>query len=325
MRLTAVASIGLALLAAPLVAKAQQSGKIYRIGLLGTVPRTEPGAARIWDGFFQGLRQLGWVEGQNIAIEQRYSEGRPERLPALAAELVRLKADVLVAAAYTADAAKAATRTIPIVMTNYGDPVGTGLVASLARPGGNVTGVSTLIPDLAGKQLQLLKEALPQLSRVAVLANPASNPRSLREAEIAARALKVQLQILEVAAPTEFDGALSTATKKSAEALLVLGDPMFFGERARIVELATKNRLPMMGIQVEFAEAGGLLTFGVDQRDSFRRAATYVDRILKGANPAELPVEQPTKFTLAINLKTARALGLTIPQAVLARADQIIE
>jgi putative ABC transport system substrate-binding protein len=160
---------------------------------------------------------------------------------------------------------------------------------------------------------------------VAVLANPASNPRSLREAEIAARALKVQLQILEVAAPTEFDGALSTATKKSAEALLVLGDPMFFGERARIVELATKNRLPMMGIQVEFAEAGGLLTFGVDQRDSFRRAATYVDRILKGANPAELPVEQPTKFTLAINLKTARALGLTIPQAVLARADQIIE
>jgi putative ABC transport system substrate-binding protein len=234
---------------------------------------------------------------------------------------------VIVAAAYTASAAKGATSTIPIVMTNDADPVGNMLVASLARPGGNVTGLSTLSIDLVGKQLALLKEAMPRLSRVAVLSNPAHphHPRSLQEAKVAARTLKVRLQILEARAATEFAGALSLATKESADALFVLGDPWFFGERARIVELAATSRLPLLGTQTEFAAAGGLLTYGIDQRDNFRRAATYVDRILKGAKPGDLPVEEPTKFELVINLKTAKALGLTIPPSLLQRADQVIE
>jgi putative ABC transport system substrate-binding protein len=315
------------LLAVPLAAEAQPAAKVYRIGLLGTVPLTDPGTSHIWDGFLEGLRQLGYVEGQNFVIEGRYSEGRSERLPALAAELVQLKVDVIVAAATTADEAKRTTSTIPIVMTNHGDPVGSRVVASLARPGGNVTGLSALSPALVGKQLQLLKEAVPRVSRVAVLSNPThpSHPTSLQEAEVAARSLKVRLQILEARAPTEVAGAFSTVTKESAGALLVLGDPMFFGERTRIVELAAKSRLPLMSIQKEYAEAGGLLAYGIDQRDSFRRAATYVDKILKGAKPADLPVEQPTKFELVINLKTAKALGLTIPQSVLGRADEVIQ
>ncbi len=322
-----VGTLGLGLLAAPRAAEAQPAGKVFRLGLLGTVPPTDPGTLRIWDGFLEGLRQLGYVEGQNIVIERRFSEGRYERLPALAAELVRLKVDVIVAAAITADEAKRATSTIPIVMTNHGDPVGSGLVASLARPGGNVTGLSGQSPDLVGKQLQLLKEAVPRLSRVAVLSNPThpGHPTSLREAGVAARSLKVRLQILEARVPTEFAGAFSAATKESAGALLVLGDPMFFGERTRIVELAAESPLPLMGIQAEYAEAGGLLAYGIDQRDSFRRAATYVDKILKGAKPGDLPVEQPTKFELVINLKTAKALGLTIPQSLLLRADEVIQ
>ena len=315
------------LLAAPLAGAQQPATKVFRIGLLGTVPLTEPGAARIWGGFFEGLRQLGYVEGQNILIEGRYSEGRSERLPTLAAELVRLKVDVIVAAAYTPDAAKGATSTIPIVMTNDADPVGRGLVASLARPGGNVTGLTTRSSDLVGKHLQLLKEAMPQLSRVAVLSNPAQpqHQPSLRVAEVAARGLKVQLEILEARAPTRLAGALSVVTKESVDALLVLGDPMFFGERRRIAELAAKSRLPLVGNQAEYAEAGGLLTYGIDQRDNFRRAVTYVDKILKGAKPGDLPVEQPTKFELVINMETAKALGLTIPPSLLQRADQVIE
>jgi putative ABC transport system substrate-binding protein len=318
--------IGGGLLAAPRASEAQQPAKLFRLGLLGTVPLTEPGASRIWDGFLEGLRQLGYVEGQNVVIERRFSEGKAERLPDLAAELVRLKVDVIVAAAITADEAKRATSTIPIVMTNHADPLGNRLVTSLARPGGNVTGLSTLSPDLVGKQLQLLKEAVRRLSRVAVLSNPThpGHPRSLRETEVAARSLKVRLQILEARAPTELAAAFSAVTKESADALLLLGDPMFFGERTRIVELAAKNRLPLMGGQTEYAEAGGLLAYGVDHRDSFRRAATYVDKILKGAKPGDLPVEQPTKFELVINLKTAKALGLTIPQSLLQRADQVI-
>ncbi|MBM2844685.1 MAG: transporter substrate-binding protein, partial [Anaerolineales bacterium] len=310
-----IGTLGLGLLAAPFASEAQQPARVFRLGLLGTVPLTEPGSSRIWNGFFEGLRQLGYVEGQNLVIERRFSEGRTERLPDLAADLVRLKVDVIVAAVYAADAAKGATSTIPIVMTNNSDPVGSGLVASLARPGGNVTGLSGQSPDLVGKQLQLLKEAVLKLSRVAVLSNPThpGHPRSLREAEVAARSLKVRLQILEARAPTEFAGAFSAATKESAGALFVLGDPMFFGERTRIVELATKSHLPLMGIQKEYPEAGGLLAYGIDHRDSFRRAATYVDKILKGAKPADLPVEQPTKFELVINMKTAKALGLTIP------------
>ncbi|HEV8439857.1 MAG TPA: ABC transporter substrate-binding protein [Methylomirabilota bacterium] len=316
-----------ALIAAPLAARAQQAAKVWRLGLLGTVPLSEPGSAHIWAGFLEGLQQLGYVEGKGVIIESRFSEGKAERLPDLAAELVRLRVDVIVAAAYTVAAAKGATSTIPIVMTNHGDPVGSGLVASLARPGGNVTGLSGQSPDLVGKQLQFLKEAIPQLSRVAVLSNPAhpDHPRFLREAEVAARALKVRLQIVEARAPTQFAGAFSAATRESAGALFVLGDPMFFGERRRIVELAERNHLPLMGSQSEYAEAGSFLAYGIDQRDSFRRAATYVDKILKGAKPADLPVEQPTKFELVINLKTAKALGLTIPPALLGRADELIQ
>jgi putative ABC transport system substrate-binding protein len=313
------------LLARPLAAEAQQTGKVHRIGLLGTVPLTQPGAARIWGGFFEGLQQLGYVAGQNIVVEGRYSEGRSERLSALAAELVALKVDVIVAAAYTAPAAKRVTSTIPIVMTNDGDPVGNRLVASLARPGGNVTGLSVQGPDLIGKQLQLLKEALPRLSHVAVLSNPAHphHPRSLQGAEVAGRALQVRLQILEARTPSDVAPAFSAATKESANAFLVLGDPMFFGMQEQIVELAAKSRLPLVATQAEYV--GALLTYGVDLRDNFRRAASYVDKILKGAKPADLPVEQPTKFELVINLKTAKALGLTIPPSLLLRADQVIE
>jgi putative ABC transport system substrate-binding protein len=312
---------------APLLAEAQPSGKVFRIGILGTIPLSEPGASRIWNGFFEGMRQLGYGEGQNIIIERRFSEGKYERLPVLAAELVRLQVDVIVAAAYAADAAKAVTSEIPIVMANHDDPVASRLVVSFAKPGGNVTGLSGQYSELVAKQLQLLKEVVPTLSRVGVLLNPThpSGRSRWREADVAARALKVRLQILEARAPSEFAEAFSAAAKESAAALLILGDPMFFGNRAQIVALAAKGRLPLMGIQAEYAEAGGLLAYGIDQRDSFRRAATYVDRILKGAKPADLPIEQPTKFNLVINLKTAKLLGLTIPPSLLARADQIIE
>jgi putative ABC transport system substrate-binding protein len=317
----------LLLLGGPLAIQAQPAAKVFRVGLLGTVPLTNPGAARIWGGFFEGLRQLGYVEGQNLVFEQRYSEGKSERLPALAAELVQLKVDVIVAAAYTPSTAKNATSTIPIVMTNNGDPVGSGLVVSLARPGGNVTGLSVLSTDLVGKWLQLLKEAMPQLSRVAVLSNPTHPNHSLRmrEAELATRSLKVRLQIVEARSSTELAGAFSAATKESADALLIPGDPMFFGERTRIAELAAHSRLPLIANQSEFAEAGGLLAYGPDHRDSFRRAATYVHKILRGAKPGDLPVEQPTKFELILNLMTAKALGVRIPPTVLARADRVVE
>ena len=313
--------------ATSLRAEAQQAGKAYRLGLLGTVPLTNQGAARIWGGFFEGLQQLGYVEGRNIVIEGRYSEGRFERLPGFVAELVRLKVDVIVAATTTTAAAKSVTSTIPIVMTNEADPVGRGLVTSLAKPGGNVTGLTGRVTDLVGKRLQLLKEAMPQLSRLAVLANPLDpdHRSALQEAQVVARTLKLRLEIVEARYPTEIAGAVSAATKGEAGALLVLGGPMLFAEHARIVDLATQGRVPVYGPQREYAEAGGLLTYGIDQRDNFRRAATYVDKILKGAKPADLPVEQPTKFELVVNLKTAKALGLTIPPSVLVRADQVIE
>jgi len=325
--LTGVIASILLLLAAPLAVQAQPATQVFRIGLLGTVPLSEPGAARIWEGLFEGLRQLGYVEGKNLIVEGRYSEGRPERLPALAADLVRVRVDVIVAAAYTPVAAKGATSTIPIVMTNNGNPVGSGLVASLARPGGNVTGMSTLTVEVIGKQLQLLKDALPRVSRVAVLMNPGS-PQYLAhasQAEDAARALAMRLQILHARAPTDLAGAFSAAMKESAEAVVITGDPMFFGERMRIIELAAKSRVPLIANQSEYPEAGGLLSYGTDQRDSFRRAASYVDRILKGIKPGDLPVEQATKFELVVNVKTARTLGVMISPVVLARADRIIE
>ncbi len=318
----------LVVLAAPLAIEAQPAAKVFRIGYLGNLPPTAPEFSRIWDGFLQELRELGYVEGRNIVIEGRWSEGRYERLPTLAAELVRLKVDVIVAIGVPAPhAAKDATSTIPIVFTSHGDPVGSGLVASLARPGGNVTGLSTVTPELLGKQLQLLKEAVLRISRVAALSNP-TNPNHallLREAEVAARALQMRLHILEARVPSEFASAFSAATKESAGALIILADPMFYSQRTRLAELAAKGRLPAMAAQREYAEAGGLLAYGANLLENYRRAAVYVDKILRGAKPGDLPIEQPAKFELVVNLKTAKTLGLTIPQSVLLRADEVIQ
>ncbi len=326
-RLIIALALPLGILAVPLTTDAQPA-TVYRVGVLGTVPPTTPEVSLLWEALVEGLRELGYVEGQNIIIERRLSEGKAERLSDLAAELVRRKVAVIVAAGTPGpEAAKRATAAIPIVMTNHGDPVGSGLVASLARPGGNVTGLSLLSPELVGKQLELLREVVPKVSRVGVLWNPANRTHalSLREAEVAARSLGVQLQILEARAPSEFDSAFAAMTKERAGALLVLGDPMFFGHRTRIAELSAKGRLLSVFLLREHAMAGGLMAYGPSLRDNFRRAATYVDKILKGAKPADLPVEQPTKFELVINLRTAKALGLTIPQSILIRADQVIQ
>jgi len=327
-RRTLLFGLALAPLAAPLATEAQPAGKVYRIGLLGTTPPGDPGAVRVWGAFFQGLRELGYVEGQNLIIERRFSEGRDERLPALAADLVRLRVDVIVAAGGpTPHAAKRATTTIPIVAPNHGDPVGTGLVASLARPGGNVTGLSILNPELTGKRLELLKEAVPRIVRVAVLWNPTSriHPREWSEAEAAARALGLQPRRLPARGLDDYGTAFSAMTQERADALLVLGDATFWFHRMRIAELAAKHRLPAMFAQREHVQAGGLICYGVDLRGNYRRAAAYVDKILKGAKPGDLPIEQPTNFELVINLKTAKALGLTIPQSLLLRADEVIQ
>ena len=314
------------LLATPLAADAQQATKVSRIGFLasgaaaGTAPRLE--------AFRQGLRDLGYVEGRNIAIEYRWAEGKVERLPAFAVELLGLKVDVIVAVS-TPDAlaARKATRTIPIVFVTAGDPVDSGLVAGIARPGGNVTGLSLLAPEIVARQLQTLKEAVPKASRVAVLSNSANpnTPLLVKETEAAARSLGVRLQLLGVRGDDAFDSAFSAVTKERPDALFVLFDPLLFLHRTRIVEFANKNRLPAMYAHREFAEVGGLMAYGADLRDNYRRAAIYVDKILKGAKPADLPVEQPTKFELVINLKTAKALGLTIPPSLLQRADEVIQ
>ncbi len=317
-------SFATAILGAPFVANAQQAGKVYRIGYLGNVPTPPP----LWEAFLRGLRELGWVEGQNIVIERRNAEGRFERLPDLAADLVRLKVDLIVAAGSPAPlAAKRVTNTIPIVMTNAGDPVGSGLVKSLARPGGNVTGLSLLNPALVGKQLELLKEVVPKVTRAAVLTNPGNPARALMltEAEAAMRLLGLQFQVLEARGPAEFEAAFSAMRRERAGALLILSDPMFVGERKRLADLAARSRLPAVSGLRELADAGILMAYGARMSDLFRRAATFVDKLLKGANPADLPVEQPTKFELVINLKTARALGLKIPQSVLIRADEVIQ
>ena len=272
---------------------------------------------------------MGYVDGQNILIEGRYYGNRIERLPALAAELVQLKVDVIVAGAAPApEAVQHATSTIPIVMAYHPDPVGSGLAASLARPGGNVTGMSLLSPELIGKQLQLLKETVPGISRVAVLSNPTvpSNALLLKEADIAARSMNMQLQVLQVPAPGDFARAFSAMTKDRPGGLIVLGGAMFFAERARIAELAAQGHLPSMYSVKQFAEAGGLMTYGPSNRESFRRAATYVDKILKGAKPGDLPIEQPTKFDLIINLKTAegtRAHDPAVGAAARGRGDSL--
>jgi ABC-type uncharacterized transport system substrate-binding protein len=314
-------------LAAPLAAGAQQAGKVYRVGFLSNGWSTA--SAQVVGAFRQGLRELAWVEGQNIVIEYRWAEGRSDRLPDLTAELVRLRVDVLVASAAAATrAAKEATTTTPIVSVGVQDPVALGAVQSLARPRGNITGL-TLTGGLAivGKQLELLKETVPAVSRVAVLWNPA-NPmlrQQLRETEIAARSLSVQLQPVEARSPDEFDRAFSMIIRGRVEALLVTTDPMFAAQGTRLATLAARNRLPAMYGLRRHVEAGGLIAYGANELDVWRRAASYVDRILKGAKPADLPMEQPTRFELVINLKTAKALGLTIPPSLLARADQVIE
>ncbi len=315
--------------AVPLCTAAQQATRVYRIGLLGGSPPTaHVASARLWEAFFQGMRELGYVEGQNIVVEGRWYGEQTEQIPSLAAELVRAKVDVIVAGAAPApEGAARATSTIPIVMANHPDPVGSGLVASLANPGRNVTGLTGLAPELVGKQLQLLKETVPGLSRVAVLRNPSvpSLTPLLRDAEVAARSLKLQLQILEARAPSDFANGFSAMTRDRASGVMVFGSSMFFAERSRIAELAAQSRLPAIYGPREYVVAGGLMAYGAEFRDNWRRAAGYVDKILKGAKPAGLPVEQPTKFELVINAKTARALGITIPQTVLLRADEVIE
>jgi putative ABC transport system substrate-binding protein len=270
---------------------------------------------------------LGYVEGQNIAIEARWAEGKYERLPGLAAELVRLKMDTIVAYGVAIQAAQQATGTIPIVMAAVIDPVGADFVASLARPGGNITGLSSMAPEMVGKQLELLKEVVPAVSRVALLGNPANqgNAAQMREAQDTARQLGVQLQPLEVRSPAEIDGAFAAITAERAGAVIVFADAVLLDHRRRIADLAARRRLPMVSVMVENVEAGGLMAYGPSIAERFRRAATYVAKILKGAKPADLPVEQPIKFELVINMKTAKALGLTIPQSVLLRADELIQ
>ena len=317
----------LALGAAPLAAEAQQVAKVARIGYLS--PHLAAGL-HLRDAFLQGLRDLGYGEGRNIVLEYRDAEGKRERLPALAAELVALKVDVILAEGGTLGprVAMQATTTIPIVFA-AGDPVGSGLVTSLARPGGNVTGLSSIGPELVGKRLELLKQAVPGVDRVAILRQPvALGERTamdmLKVADAAARALGVQPQFVEARDPDELARAFSDMTSARAGALTVLPANMFLREHRRLVDLAAKNRLPAVYTSRDFVDAGGLMSYGANQADLFRRAATYVDKILKGAKPGDLPVEHPTKFELVINLKTAKALGLTIPQSVLAHADEVI-
>ena len=322
-RRTFLARTGAVLLAAPFAAEAQGPPKVPRVGYLG--PRTRGDSAPYLDAFLLGLQEIGWVEGKDIFIEYRWAEGRPERLPDLAAELVRLKVDVILAGPTSAAvAAKKATSTIPIVTTSAGDP-GIGLVASLSRPGGNVTGLSFSV-DMAtfGKGLELLKETVPKVRRVAILSNPANQAHALALKEVAARSAGVHLQLLEARGPNEFDGAFAAMARERVGALLVMADSTFGFHRARLRDLAAKGRLPTMYGLREHTEAGGLMSYGADARDNFRRAATYVDKILKGAKPGDLPIEQPTKFELVINLKTAKTLGLTIPPSVLGRADEVI-
>jgi putative ABC transport system substrate-binding protein len=315
------------LLAAPLAAEAQQAGKVYRVGYLsaGSHETQEP----VVQALLRGLIGRGWIEGQNLMFEPRWAEGRNERLPALAAELVQRKVDVIVAVADAAAlAAKETTKSVPVVMLLVGDPVGSKLVASLARPGGNVTGMTfTPTLELLGKRLALLKEAVPHASRVAILSNPAnpSHVRELKEAQAAAGPLKLQVHRLEARGPEEFDRVFAAMRRERAEGLLVLVDSMFTIHRTRLAELAATYHLPTLyGIR-EFVVAGGLMAYGVNIVDYVESAASYVDRILKGARAGDLPVEQPTKFELVINLKTAKALGLTIPPSLLARADEVIE
>jgi putative ABC transport system substrate-binding protein len=305
-------------------ADAQQPKKVPRIGWLGAA-RTS--SSRI-EAFRQGLHELGYAEGKNIVIEYRYAEGKLDRLPAFAADLVRLKVDVIVAGSPQATrSAKQATSTIPIVMAFDDDPVGSGFVASLARPGGNITGLSTLFPEMSGKQLELLKEIVPKLSRVAILGNATQpgNPQALREINVDADGLGVQIQYLEVRGPKDIETAFGEASKEHADAVLVLSTTILYFNRKQVSNLALKSRLPTIYGRPEYVDDGGLVYYGPSYTDLYRRAAVYVDKILKGAKPADLPVEQPKKFEFIVNLKAAKQIGLTIPPNVLARADRVIK
>jgi putative tryptophan/tyrosine transport system substrate-binding protein len=305
-----------------LAAEAQPAGKVYRIGVLGNEN------APPWEGFRQGLRELGYVDTRNVAMEWRWSEGRTDRLPELAVELVRLRVDIIVASGSQAvRAAKQATSIIPIVMTTVAYPERIGLVESLAHPGGNVTGLSNIAGELSGKRLELLKEIAPKISRVALVWNPASpvEPFGRQEVLTAARAANLEIVSAEVRTPEDYPAAFAAVTAGRAQAVLAHGNPVNFRNRQLIVDFALKNRLPGIYEERVFVEAGGLMSYAPSFTDLFRRAATYVDKILKGAKPADLPVEQPTKFEFVINQKTAKAIGLTIPQSLLGRADEIIQ
>jgi len=324
--LALIGALTLSALVEPFPANAQPAPKVPRIGVLHAA--TPAAVSQNVEAFRQGLREHGYVEGQNVVVERRFGEARPERIAEAAAELVRLKVDVVVTSTDVAIAAiKRQTQTIPIVMASSTDPVGTGLVASLARPGGNVTGLSNISPELNAKRLELLREAVPGLSRVAIMWNPEVRGAVLdyKETESAARSLRLQLQSVEVSRADDFDRAFSALTTGRAQALIVVPFPVAFTNRDQIASLAEKHRLPSMHGQREYADAGGLIAYGPNGADQWRRTATYVDKILKGAKPGDLPIEQPTKFELVINVKTAKALGLTIPPSLLRRADEVIQ
>ena len=313
------------LLAFAVIAEAQQSGKIFRIGILDS--STASGSAILWEAFQQELRKFGWIEGKNITIEYRFAEQKPERLPELATDLVRLKVDlIVVTSSVPALAAKKATTTIPIVMTNPADPVGAGLVASLARPGGNVTGNSSLSPELNSKRLEILKDAISRLSRVGFLGTPEGGDIQMTELRPAAVALKIKLEEIKTQPDAKgLEIAFQTAKQKQVGAIMTVTGRRFFAERKRIVELAAKYRFPAIYFQKEFVDEGGLMSYGADVTDFYRRAAFYVDKILKGAKPADLPVQQATKFEFVINLKAAKQIGLTLSPEFLSRANQVIK
>jgi putative ABC transport system substrate-binding protein len=323
-----VALLCLAVLTTPLAVEAQPAAKIWRVGFLTSGFKEAPGSNPGLASLTQGLRDLGYIEGRNLSLEVRYAEGRTERFSSLATELINLKVDVLVAASTPAAlAAKQATTTIPVVMAAVGEPLQVKLVNSLAHPGGNITGLSLIAPELAAKRLDLLKQALPRLSRITVLWNSANQGMLARfqETQVGAQSLGVVLQSVTVQSPDDFQPLFATMSKEPPEALLVLADTVTVANRQHAVEFAARSRVPAIYETRVFVDAGGLMSYGVNMADHYRRTATYVDKIIKGAKPADLPVEQPTKFELVINLKTAKALGLTIPPSVLARADEVIQ
>ena len=326
-RRTFVGAVAGALLTLPLAAKAQQPGNVPRIGYI--VLNSAESGRHLLAAFREGLRERGWVDGQNIVIEDRYADGVVDRLRVLVADLIRLNVEIIVTtSSATTWAAKEATKSIPIVMTVSADALGEGLVTSLARPGENITGMTFLVgPEIAGKQLQLLKELAPAAARVAVLTNPTNRSHAAfaRELKVAAQSLGAQLQVVEARSPDALDSAFAAMTRERAGALLVLSDSIFVGQRRRIVDLAARAKLPAIYYQREFVDAGGLISYGASLADTFRRAATDVDKILRGAKPADIPIEQPTKYELVINLKTATMLGLPIPQSLLLRANEVVQ